>query len=47
MPIKGPVKKSVTIVKKPEKLSDKDLRDLMGVDKPTYKKSKGGAWRCR
>jgi hypothetical protein len=39
--------KAKPAVKKPEKLSEKDLRDLMGVDKPTYKKSKGGAWRCR
>jgi hypothetical protein len=31
-------------VKKPEKLSEKDLRELMNVDKPVYKKSRG-AWR--
>jgi hypothetical protein len=44
MPTKEPVKKAATVVKKPEKLSDKDLRELMNVDKPVYKKSRG-AWR--
>jgi hypothetical protein len=40
---KKPVKKLA--VKKTEKLSDSDLRFLMGVDRPRYSRGKGGAWR--
>lgn len=32
--------------KKKEKLSEKDLRELMDIDKPTYYK-KNGAWRSK
>ncbi len=31
--------------KKKEKFSDYDLRDLMGVNRDTYKRGKGGAIR--
>ncbi|MCM3239066.1 hypothetical protein M3589_15185 [Heyndrickxia oleronia] len=30
---------------KSERLSEDELKDLMGVNKPTYKRGKGGAWR--
>ena len=30
--------------KKPEKLSARDLRELMGVNRPTYDRKKGGAY---
>jgi len=32
---------------KPEILTDKDLKDLMGKFMPTYKRSKGGAYKQR
>ncbi|GEN83613.1 hypothetical protein SLU01_19250 [Sporosarcina luteola] len=31
--------------RKPEKLSDRDLRELMGTNRPTYGRKKGGAIR--
>ncbi|MGY3717050.1 hypothetical protein ACWE42_16170 [Sutcliffiella cohnii] len=31
--------------KKEEKLSDKDLRELMGTNRPTYARGRGGAYR--
>lgn len=31
--------------KKQERLSDKDLRELMGTDRPTYARGRGGAYR--
>lgn len=31
--------------KKQEKLSKKDIEELMGLNKPTYKRGKGGAIR--
>lgn len=33
--------------KNPEKLSDRDLRELMDTSKPRYRRAKGGAWRNR
>jgi hypothetical protein len=31
--------------KKPETLSRRDIEDLMGINKATYRRGKGGAWR--
>ncbi|WBL16434.1 hypothetical protein [Sutcliffiella sp. NC1] len=31
--------------KKEEKLSDRDLRELMGTNRPTYARGRGGAYR--
>lgn len=31
--------------RKPEKLTDRDLRELMGINRPTYGRKKGGAIR--
>jgi hypothetical protein len=28
-----------------EKLTDRDIRELMGMDKPTYRRGKGGSFR--
>ncbi|MDH5160358.1 hypothetical protein [Heyndrickxia oleronia] len=28
-----------------ERLSESEVKDLMGVNMPTYKRGKGGAWR--
>ncbi|MFT0800354.1 hypothetical protein VSK91_02650 [Bacillus swezeyi] len=33
--------------KKPEKLTERDLRNLMDTNKPIYKRAKGGAFRQR
>lgn len=33
--------------KKPQKLSERDLANLMGVNRPTYKRGRGGAFRQR
>ncbi|WP_301539266.1 hypothetical protein [Bacillus sp. WMMC1349] len=33
--------------KKPEKLTDHDLKYLMDIDRPIYKRAKGGAFRQR
>jgi predicted Zn-dependent peptidase len=30
-----------------EKLSDRDIRSLMGMDRATYRRNKGGAYRQR
>ncbi|MEC1346321.1 MULTISPECIES: hypothetical protein [Bacillus] len=32
---------------KPEKLSERDLRNLMDTNRPIYKRAKGGAFRQR
>lgn len=34
-------------VKKTKKLSAKDLRNLMDINRPIYKRAKGGAFRQR
>ncbi|MBL5768398.1 hypothetical protein [Heyndrickxia sporothermodurans] len=34
-----------TIRRKSERLSEDDIKDLMGMNKPTYRRGKGGAWR--
>lgn len=39
---RGKLKK---IIKKPEILTDKDLAELMGQNRQTYKRGKGGAVR--
>ncbi|MED3701268.1 hypothetical protein [Bacillus velezensis] len=31
--------------KKPQKLTERDLENLMGVNRPTYKRGRGGAFR--
>ena len=31
--------------RKSDRLSESEIKDLMGVNKPTYKRGKGGAWR--
>ncbi|WP_166460954.1 hypothetical protein [Bacillus velezensis] len=31
--------------KKPQKLTESDLRNLMGINRPTYKRGRGGAFR--
>ena len=31
--------------RKPERLSEDEIKDLMGINMPTYKWGKGGAWR--
>lgn len=31
--------------RKPEKLSDRELKELMGINRPTYGRKKGGAIR--
>ncbi|HWO96127.1 hypothetical protein PVN28_14875 [Bacillus licheniformis] len=33
--------------KKPEKLTERDLRNLMDQNRPIYKRAKGGAFRQR
>lgn len=33
--------------RKPEKLTERDLRNLMDTNKPIYKRAKGGAFRQR
>ncbi|KYC94381.1 hypothetical protein B4102_3602 [Heyndrickxia sporothermodurans] len=33
--------------RKSEVLTEDDLRTLMGVDRPVYRRAKGGAWRNR
>ncbi|WP_253620688.1 hypothetical protein [Bacillus amyloliquefaciens] len=33
------------IEKKPQKLTERDLENLMGVNRPTYKRGRGGAFR--
>ena len=33
------------IKRKSERLSESEIKDLMGVNMPTYKRGKGGAWR--
>ncbi|GIN38389.1 hypothetical protein [Heyndrickxia oleronia] len=38
-------KKREKLKKKTEKLSTADLRELMGIDKPTYKRHKGAIRR--
>ncbi|PPA70054.1 hypothetical protein [Jeotgalibacillus proteolyticus] len=44
-PPKVKKKKTKTINKpKQPKLSDRDLRDLMGVDRPTYSRKRGGSY---
>ncbi|WP_166460957.1 hypothetical protein [Bacillus velezensis] len=34
-----------SIEKKPQKLTERDLENLMGVNRPTYKRGRGGAFR--
>jgi hypothetical protein len=46
MATKEPVKKLQLSVKQTVKLTDRELRDLMGVDRPIYEK-KGGVWRSK
>ncbi|MFA1779666.1 hypothetical protein ACDX77_04995 [Bacillus velezensis] len=31
--------------KKPQKLIERDLKNLMGINRPTYKRGRGGAFR--
>ncbi|MGG1128576.1 hypothetical protein [Bacillus velezensis] len=31
--------------KKPQKLTERELENLMGVNRPTYKRGRGGAFR--
>ncbi|MEC1106234.1 hypothetical protein [Bacillus velezensis] len=31
--------------KKPQKPTESDLRNLMGINRPTYKRGRGGAFR--
>ncbi|MFH5779077.1 hypothetical protein [Heyndrickxia oleronia] len=31
--------------RKSERLSEDEIKDLMGINMPTYKRGKGGAWR--
>ncbi|AMQ71836.1 MULTISPECIES: hypothetical protein [Bacillus amyloliquefaciens group] len=31
--------------KKPQKLTERDLKNLMGINRPTYKRGRGGAFR--
>ncbi|MCG1014217.1 hypothetical protein SRCM100730_03408 [Bacillus velezensis] len=31
--------------KKPQKLTERDLKNLMGIDRPIYKRGRGGAFR--
>lgn len=38
-------KKQLNQKKKKENLSDKDLKELMGINRDTYKRGKGGAIR--
>ncbi|KUL16181.1 MULTISPECIES: hypothetical protein [Bacillus] len=33
--------------RKPEKFTERDLRNLMDTNKPIYKRAKGGAFRQR
>jgi len=33
--------------RKPEKLSQNDIKDLMGMDRPTYRRGKGGSMKQR
>ena len=33
------------VKRKPERLSEYDLRELMGQNRPTYSRGKGGAYR--
>ncbi|UWD96800.1 hypothetical protein NX081_17340 [Bacillus velezensis] len=34
-----------SVEKKPQKLTESDLRNLMGINRPTYKRGRGGAFR--
>ncbi len=34
-----------SIEKKPQKLTERELENLMGVNRPTYKRGRGGAFR--
>ncbi|MCR9038223.1 hypothetical protein QRX25_08345 [Bacillus sp. L381] len=34
-----------SIEKKPQKLAERDLENLMGINRPTYKRDRGGAFR--
>ncbi|CUB46477.1 hypothetical protein M3616_11180 [Bacillus velezensis] len=34
-----------SVEKKPQKLTERDLENLMGVNRPTYKRGRGGAFR--
>ncbi|KAF6601637.1 hypothetical protein V7685_17535 [Bacillus velezensis] len=34
-----------SIEKKPQKLTERDLENLMGINRPTYKRGRGGAFR--
>ncbi|AST93019.1 hypothetical protein BC6307_18020 [Sutcliffiella cohnii] len=43
--IKYKQKNVTTSKKKEEKLSDQDLRELMGTNRPTYARGRGGAYR--
>lgn len=31
--------------RKTEELTKEDIEDLMGINRPTYRRGKGGAWR--
>ncbi|MGQ4668619.1 hypothetical protein ACUIJN_22835 [Metabacillus halosaccharovorans] len=39
--------KSINPKKKKEKLSQRDLEDLMGIRRPRYERGSGGAYRQR
>ncbi|MEK4025801.1 hypothetical protein [Sporosarcina sp. FSL W7-1283] len=40
-------KDTITSKKRNERLSERDLAELMGTNRPTYERKKGGAFRQR
>ncbi|QAS52394.1 hypothetical protein [Halobacillus litoralis] len=45
--IQTPHPKKNTPKKKKERMSHRDVEDLMGVNRPTYRRGKGGAMKQR
>jgi len=43
--MKGQVKKKKSKKKREEKLTFREIEELMGVHRPKYKRKKGGAYR--